>query len=51
MSIQTTSELSSIDIVQEVAKQTGRDPVELPPLYDYIDPNVLDSLFTGSQSG
>lgn len=51
MSIQTDVSSISVDIIRAVASQTGEDPVELPPLYDYIDPDALESLFTVQQSG
>lgn len=53
MSTQMTTNISSVsgDIVRAVAEQAGEDPVELPPLYNYIDPDALESLFTGQQSG
>lgn len=35
--------------VSAVAEVDGTDPVELPPLYDAIDPEALNALFT-SQS-
>ncbi|WP_238593362.1 HalOD1 output domain-containing protein [Natronobacterium lacisalsi] len=34
----------SMAIVELVARETGTDVVELAPLYDAIDPDVLDSL-------
>lgn len=33
----------SMQLVQEVATYTGVDPLELPPLYDAIDPVALDT--------
>lgn len=35
----------TVDIIQAVADQTGRDPMDLPPLHNYIDPDALNSLF------
>lgn len=35
-------------VVETVAKAAGDDPMELPPLYEAIDPTALDTLFTGS---
>jgi hypothetical protein len=29
------------DIVQTIAADAGRDPTELPPIYDAIDPDAL----------
>jgi len=31
------------DVVESIAAEAGRDPTELPPLYDAIDPDVLTS--------
>jgi len=31
-------------VVTAVAKAADTDPVELPPLYEYIDPDALDKL-------
>lgn len=38
-------------VVEEVAKEKGVDAVEIPPLYDTIDPEALDSLFQNTDSG
>lgn len=38
-------------VIEEVAKEKGVDAVEIPPLYDTIDPNALDSLFQNTDSG
>jgi hypothetical protein len=40
----------SVGIVQEVAAQTGTDPMDLPPLADSIDTDALDSLFASTRS-
>jgi hypothetical protein len=37
----------SEQVVEQVARATGTDPLELPPLYDSIDPDALDSLARG----
>ena len=38
-------------VVSAVADVEGTDPVELPPLYDAIDPDSLNKLFaSGSES-
>ena len=34
----------SIAVIRKVATLEGVDPTELPPLYDSIDPEALDSL-------
>ena len=46
----------SIAVITAVAAHRDVDPTELPPLYEYLDPDALDSLFTptrnsGSRSG
>lgn len=32
-------------IIDALAEVTGVDPLELPPLYNFIDPEALDQLF------
>ena len=32
-------------VVLAVAEATGEDPMELPPLYDTVDPDALNNLF------
>jgi hypothetical protein len=32
-------------VVTAVAEVTGCDPIELDPLYEYIDPDAMDALF------
>ncbi|NIC00892.1 hypothetical protein G9C83_14865 [Halobacterium sp. R2-5] len=32
----------SEQVISMVAEKTGRDPMELPPLYDTTDPGMLD---------
>lgn len=32
-------------VVAAVAEATGRDPLDLDPLYDVVDPDALDGLF------
>lgn len=41
----------STAVVDAVAAATGRDPLELPPLYDAIDLEVLDRLFRVDDTG
>ena len=42
----------SLQIVDCVAKREHTDPLELPPLYDAVDPDALDDLFaSGRQNG
>ena len=38
-------------VVTGVATLEGTDPVELPPLFDAIDPDALASVFATSASG
>ncbi|ELZ15285.1 hypothetical protein C477_18905 [Haloterrigena salina JCM 13891] len=40
----------SLTIVERVAALDGTDPLSLPPLYDAIDPDALDSLFQSSSA-
>lgn len=39
----------SMAVVDLVAAATGTDPLELDPLYNAIDPDVLDALCTSSE--
>ncbi len=32
-------------IIEALAEAAGSDPVELPPLYEFVDPDALDALF------
>lgn len=34
----------STAVVLAVARASGTDPMELPPLYDHVDPDALDAL-------
>jgi hypothetical protein len=45
-----SSESISQDIVYEVAARADVRPNELPPLYDFIDPDALDTLVHSSDS-
>lgn len=38
-------------IVNEVATCDGVDPVELPPLFDAVDPDALEALFAPTANG
>ncbi|ELY91830.1 HalOD1 output domain-containing protein [Natrialba taiwanensis] len=38
-------------IVREVADFEGRDPADLPPLYEAIDPEALEMIFTRTEGG
>lgn len=35
----------SLDVVEAVADREGVEPADLPPLYEWIDPDALDDLF------
>ncbi|WP_254530076.1 HalOD1 output domain-containing protein [Natrinema gelatinilyticum] len=39
----------STRVIQTVAEREGVAPTDLPPLYDAIDPEALDSIFTAGQ--
>jgi hypothetical protein len=45
------SDPASERVVQAVAEETGTDPVDLPPLYDVIDPDALDAVFASGRDG
>lgn len=38
-------------IVTEIADREAIDPVELPPLFDAVDPDALESLFAATGDG
>lgn len=38
-------------IIEAVAAVSGRDPFELPPLWNVIDPEALDALFEPTKAG
>lgn len=39
----------TVAVVTGVARSTGADPLELPPLYDTLDPDALNTLFDGAR--
>ncbi len=39
----------SIAVIEAVAETAGCDPLELDPLGAYVNPDALDTLFSGSQ--
>ncbi|SEW03000.1 HalOD1 output domain-containing protein [Natrinema salifodinae] len=41
----------SLAVVNAVAAHRDVDPVELPTLYEWIDPDALDSLFEPTRTG
>lgn len=38
------------NIVETIAADAGRDPIELPPLYDAIDPDALSRFVESADS-
>lgn len=49
------SQRISVNVIETIAEECGTDPIDLPPLYDVVDPDALDTLFrdpdiTGSVS-
>jgi len=38
-------------VIEAVATTSNADPLELPPLYDAVDPDALDALVTGIADG
>ena len=47
----TAGRLASEAVVVAVAAATRSDPLELPPLYDAVDPDALSDLFEPSPTG
>lgn len=41
----------STAVVEAVAAAKGRDPLRMPPLYEFFDVEALDGLLTGDHSG
>jgi len=35
----------SQEVIAAIAEESGRDPMELDPLYEYIDPDALNAIF------
>lgn len=44
-------ETASARVIRTVADTTATDPLELPPLYETIDPDALDALVEDMTSG
>lgn len=42
----TTADSVTMQIVNAVADETGRDPNSLPPLYSVVNPDALNTLLT-----
>jgi len=45
-----TNHRISVQIVEAVAETAGVDPLELPPLYETIDPEAIDTLIADSEA-
>jgi len=45
-----TNQRISTQIIEAIAETAGVDPLELPPLYEAIDPEALDTLIAGSEA-
>ena len=43
--------LPSLRVIDAVASATRTDPLTMDPLYEAIDPDALDDLFTGAAVG
>lgn len=41
----TGDQTASLAVIETVAAVSGTDPIELPPLYDVINPDALNALF------
>lgn len=41
------SESVSQQVIAEVAETTGKDPLEMEPLYTRVDPDCLETIFSG----
>ncbi|ELY90286.1 hypothetical protein C483_12278 [Natrialba hulunbeirensis JCM 10989] len=41
-----TDHTASLAVIEAVSTAADCDPTELPPLYDTIDPDALDALFS-----
>ena len=44
-------ETATEQVIQAVATTTGTDPLELPPLYETVDPDALDALVEDMTTG
>ena len=38
----------TVAIVEAVSEATGRDPIEIQPLAEVLDPDALDAVFAGA---
>lgn len=41
----------SATVIRAVANHAGQDPVDLPPLYEVVEPEALDKLFESLPNG
>ena len=48
VSLEDTEKPTSENVIVRVAAWKGIDPIELEPLYNVVDPDALDALFTGT---
>ena len=39
----------SVAVIEAVASVSGRDPTEIEPMYEYVDPDALDALFESGE--
>lgn len=46
-----SGESLSVAVVHAVAAHRTVDPIELPPLYEWVDPDALDALFEPTRAG
>lgn len=46
---ETFEETPSMLIVQAVAETTGQDPLEMTPIYEYVDTDALDTLLDSGE--
>ena len=44
--LQEMSYTASEQVIERIAQREGVDPISLSPLYEVIDPDALDSLFS-----
>lgn len=49
--MQTAQQSISHRIIESIAEQEGMDPIDLPPLYDSVDPESLNELIRSTGQG
>jgi hypothetical protein len=47
-SVASAGEPVSISIVYRIAARLGREPTDIPPLAESVDPDGIDAIFDGS---